>query len=45
MKNYSPEPSMVILQDGGELCDHTLSAFSEEIWKDFETEFLTLIDR
>jgi len=45
MKNYSPEPSMVILQDGGELCDHTLSAFSDEIWKDFETEFLTLIDR
>ena len=42
MKNYSPEPSMVILQDGGELCDHSLSAFSGEIWKDFETEFLNL---
>jgi glycine cleavage system H protein len=45
MKNYSPEPSMVILQDGGELCDHSLSAFSEEIWRDFEIEFLTLTDR
>ena len=45
MRNYSPEPSMVILQDGGELCDHTLSAFSGEIWKDFEIEFLTLTDR
>ncbi|MCX6237432.1 MAG: hypothetical protein NTY07_07740 [Bacteroidia bacterium] len=42
MKNYSPEPSMVILQDGGELTDHSLSAFSNEIWKDFEKEFLTL---
>src|SRR5665647_43091 len=42
MKNYAPEPSMVILQDGGELCDHSLSAFSDEIWKDFEKEFLNL---
>lgn len=42
MKNYSPEPSMVILQDGGELTDHSLSAFSGEIWKDFEKEFLVL---
>ena len=42
MKNYSPEPSMVILQDGGELRDHSLSAFSNEIWKDFEKEFLVL---
>jgi len=42
MKNYASEPSMVILQDGGELCDHSLSAFSDEIWKDFEKEFLNL---
>ena len=42
MRNYAPEPSMVILQDGGELCDHSLSAFSGEIWKDFEKEFLYL---
>jgi len=42
MKNYATEPSMVILQDGGELCDHSLSAFSDEIWKDFEKEFLYL---
>ena len=42
MKNYASEPSMVILQDGGELCDHSLSAYSEEIWKDFEKEFLNL---
>ena len=42
MKNYSPETSMVILQDGGELCDHSLSAFPDQIWKDFEKEFLNL---
>jgi glycine cleavage system H protein len=42
MKNYSPEASMVILQDGGELCDHSLSALPDEIWKDFQKEFLNL---
>jgi glycine cleavage system H protein len=42
MKNYSPEPSMLILQDGGEICDHSLSAFPNEIWRDFESEFLNL---
>jgi glycine cleavage system H protein len=41
-KNYSPETSMIILQDGGELCDHTLSSLPNEIWRDFESEFLTL---
>jgi len=42
MKSFSPEPSMVILQDGGELSDHSLSAFSDETWEDFEKEFLNL---
>ena len=42
MKNYSPDPSLVIMQDGGELCDHSLSAFSAEVWNDFEKEFLKL---
>ncbi len=41
-KIHTPETSMVILQDGGELCDHTLSALPDEIWRDFETEFLNL---
>ena len=36
------EPSLVIMQDGGELSDHSLSTFSGEIWKDFEKEFLNL---
>ncbi|MEI8049691.1 MAG: glycine cleavage system protein H [Bacteroidota bacterium] len=42
MKISSPESSMVIMQDGGEICDHSLSVFSNEIWKDFEKEFLNL---
>lgn len=42
MKNHSPDASMVILQDGGELCDHSLSTLPDEIWKDFQKEFLTL---
>lgn len=42
MKNHSPDASMVILQDGGELCDHSLSTCSDEVWKDFQKEFLNL---
>ncbi|MFZ4520423.1 MAG: glycine cleavage system protein H [Bacteroidales bacterium] len=42
MQNHSPEASMVILQDGGELCDHTLSALPGEIWKEFQQDFLCL---
>jgi hypothetical protein len=33
---------MVILQDGGELADHSLAAMPGETWKDFQNEFLTL---
>jgi len=36
----SPLTSMVILQEGGELRDHTLSELSETIWNDFQKEFL-----
>ncbi len=42
MKSCSPETSMVVLQDGGELSDHTLASLPEEIWKDFQKEFLNL---
>ena len=42
MKSYSPYTSLVILQDGGELCDHSLSTLSRETWKSFEDEFLNL---
>jgi glycine cleavage system H protein len=40
MKKYSPETSMLILQDGGELCDKPLSGLPDEIWQDFQKSFL-----
>lgn len=40
MMKYSPGTSGIILQDGGELCDHSLSALPFEIWQDFQQEFL-----
>ena len=42
MRNYSPEASMVILQDGGELADHSLAALPDDCWKDSQKEFLNL---
>jgi len=42
MKHHTPGTSTVILQDGGELCDHSLSALPDVIWKDFQDEFLNL---
>jgi glycine cleavage system H protein len=38
---YSPEVSKVVLQDGGEMIDHTLSELPEEVWNDFQKNFLT----
>jgi len=40
MKKYSPEPSLVILQDGGEISENSLSELPNEIWKDFQRAFL-----
>lgn len=40
MEKYSPQPSMVILQDGGELCDQPLSELPNEVWRDFQKSFL-----
>jgi glycine cleavage system H protein len=40
VKKYSPEASMVILQDGGELCDKPLSDLPNEAWHDFQKSFL-----
>jgi glycine cleavage system H protein len=37
---YSPDTSMVILQDGGELCDKPLSELPDEVWQDFQKSFL-----
>ena len=40
MRKYSSEPSMVLLQDGGELRDNILSELPDEVWIDFQKEFL-----
>jgi glycine cleavage system H protein len=37
---YSPEPDMVILQEGGELSDNPLAGMPGEVWQDFQHEFL-----
>jgi len=42
MKKFSPDPSMIILQDGGELSENSLSGMPDELWKDFQNEFLNL---
>jgi glycine cleavage system H protein len=42
MPKYTPEISLVALQDGGELSDNLLPGFPEGMWREFETEFLTL---
>ena len=39
-RKYSTEQSMVVLQDGGELRDNTLSELPHEVWKDFQNDFL-----
>ncbi len=38
---YSPEPSALILQDGGELIDQPLAELPDEIWQDFQQDFLS----
>lgn len=40
MKKYSPESSRIILQDGGEIINNSLSELPIEIWQDFQKEFL-----
>jgi len=40
MRKSSTEPSMVLLQDGGELRDNILSELPDDVWKDFQNQFL-----
>jgi glycine cleavage system H protein len=40
MRKYSSEPAMVMLQDGGEIRDHVMSELPEEVWEEFQEEFL-----
>lgn len=37
---YLPETSLTVLQDGGELVDNSLSELPNEMWQDFQKEFL-----
>lgn len=39
-KKYSAVPALAILQDGGELTDHTLSGLPDAVWLDFQENFL-----
>ncbi len=41
IKMYSSDSSSVILQDGGELCNQPLSELPDEIWQEFQQEFLS----
>ena len=41
MDKYSPDNANVILQDGGEICDQPLSELPEEVWKEFQKDFLS----
>lgn len=43
MKKYEMEPSMVILQDGGEIRNNVLSELPGEVWKSFQADFLNVI--
>ncbi len=36
------EPSLIILQDGGELKDNVLEDFGPEVWDDFHTKFINI---
>jgi glycine cleavage system H protein len=40
VNRYTPEVQPVYLQDGGELIDNPLAAMPEEVWNDFQEEFL-----
>jgi glycine cleavage system H protein len=40
MKKLTPEMSMVALQDGGEIIDRPLSELPDEVWQDFQKNFL-----
>lgn len=41
LRKYSPETSLIILQDGGELTENSLSGLPNGLWQDFQNEFLS----
>jgi glycine cleavage system H protein len=40
MRTLSSEPSMMLLQDGGEIRENVLSDLPNEVWENFQEEFL-----
>jgi glycine cleavage system H protein len=40
MEKYGNNQAFTVLQDGGELCENVLSELPNEIWQDFQQEFL-----
>ena len=42
MRKFSSEPSMILLQDGGEIQENILSELPNDVWKNFQKEFLNL---
>ena len=40
MKKYSAEPSLITLQDGGEIYDNPISELPSPYWQDFQKDFL-----
>lgn len=42
MRKFSSEPSMVMLQDGGEIRENVLSDLPGEVWTEFQDQFLKL---
>jgi glycine cleavage system H protein len=42
VKKYSNDPSLVVLQDGGELVDFPLSEQPNVVWHDFQDKFLNI---
>jgi len=42
MKRYSSKPSMVLLQDGGEIRENVLSELPDDVWANFQEEFLKI---
>jgi glycine cleavage system H lipoate-binding protein/ABC-type phosphate transport system substrate-binding protein len=39
-KSGDLEPSLVIMQDGGEICDNVLADLDPKVWENFQTKFL-----
>jgi len=40
MRKFSSEPSMALLQDGGEIRENILSELPDEVWHEFQEKFL-----